>query len=223
MWDHAIPEKNVYKIKHAEMYNNSIKDLPTWKEDKIQLPCLYIFNELADGTLSTLLEGVMSYEVSLVSLFQMFSALFWAQKIFSMSHHDFHSGNILYTTYPIPKGGYYSYSIPELGIFKVPSIGFTFKLWDWGRVCVPGEIELGRTTYHTLSPEERFSMDYLRISRELLEHSYNLDAGIIELLETFVRNGEEHKPIEENLLLLKSPLERLYLRIPDPRELASYM
>lgn len=101
--------------------------------------CVFIVNKLAnDGDfwkwLSVLYESKFYYN----ALFQIFAGLYALQKIFNLTHGDFHPGNVL--VHSCAAGGYWKYQI-DGNSFYLENLGFVFTVWDFGNVKIPGIIE----------------------------------------------------------------------------------
>ena len=97
-----------------------IKDFP------VQMICL----EKCDGTLDELFDNQEIDDVHAASaLIQVIMILITFQKVFSFTHNDLHTNNIMYTNTDI-EYLYYKY---ENSYYKVPTYGKIFKIIDFGR------------------------------------------------------------------------------------------
>ena len=63
-------------------------------------------------------------------IFQIVSVLYLLYKLYRLVHLDLHWGNLLVQTHS--KGGYWTYRINGINYY-VPNLGFTIKLWDFGK------------------------------------------------------------------------------------------
>ena len=92
----------------------------------VQLICL----EKCDGTLDELFEThVLSQELISSALFQIVMILITFQKMFSFTHNDLHTNNIMYVNTDITHL-YYKYNKI---VYSVPTHGKIFKMIDFGR------------------------------------------------------------------------------------------
>lgn len=116
------------------------------KEELSKGPCeLFIVEHASHGDLCQwLTESRRNTTEWKVALFQIFAGLKVLHS-YGLSHNDMHWGNVL--VLPGPKNGCTIYKIEDKRYY-IPNIGFTFILWDFGKV----------------TDQVAFSEDYSRIS-----------------------------------------------------------
>tara|TARA_B110000879_G_scaffold40795_2_gene57271 strand:- start:2033 stop:3751 length:1719 start_codon:yes stop_codon:yes gene_type:complete len=92
----------------------------------VQMICL----EKCDGTFDDLFtSGSATLENTSSALFQVVMSLIIYQKMFSFTHNDLHTNNIMYIETDIP---YLFYKFENI-VYKVPTYGRIYKIIDFGR------------------------------------------------------------------------------------------
>jgi len=92
----------------------------------VQMICL----EKCDGTFDDLFtSGSANLENTSSALFQVVMSLIIYQKMFSFTHNDLHTNNIMYIETDIP---YLFYKFENI-VYKVPTYGRIYKIIDFGR------------------------------------------------------------------------------------------
>ena len=92
----------------------------------VQMICL----EKCDGTFDNLFtSGNATLENTASALFQVIMTLIIYQKLFSFTHNDLHTNNIMYIETDIP---YLFYKYENI-VYKVPTYGRIYKIIDFGR------------------------------------------------------------------------------------------
>lgn len=96
------------------------------KNFPVQMICL----EKCDGTLDELFNSQsIDVDTAASALFQVIMSLIIFQKMYSFTHNDLHTNNIMYIHTNIP----YLYYKYEKSIYKVPTYGKIYKIIDFGR------------------------------------------------------------------------------------------
>ena len=96
-----------------------------------EFPIQMIFLECCDGTLDSLIMNYenLSHDEIFSALMQIIMTLLVYQKVFSLTHNDLHTNNVMYVNTKL-KYLYYKY---ENKIYKVPTFGKIYKIIDFGR------------------------------------------------------------------------------------------
>lgn len=96
-----------------------------------EFPIQMIFLECCDGTLDSLImnDEDLSHDEIFSALMQIIMTLLVYQKVFSFTHNDLHTNNVMYVKTNV-KYVYYKY---ENKIYKVPTFGKIYKIIDFGR------------------------------------------------------------------------------------------
>jgi hypothetical protein len=92
---------------------------------------IFIFNELADGSLKQLKYKQMSYEIIDNALEQCIISVIFFNKYVNAYHNDCHYGNFLY--HLIEPGGYFHYNIYGSDYY-IENIGYLWVIWDYGLI-----------------------------------------------------------------------------------------
>ena len=117
----------------SKEYNNS--DVSSIEEELITLtfpkfPVQVICMEKCENTFDNLImNGNLSEEEWFSALMQIIMTLITYQKIFSFTHNDLHTNNIMY----IPTNKKHIYYTYKNKTYKVPTFGKIYKLIDFGR------------------------------------------------------------------------------------------
>lgn len=122
---------NYYICNSCKYENPNLKKIT----DKI---CLLVLSEYNKYDFRTWLIHIsaQNYDNSTLSniwynsIFQLLSTLYLLYKQFKLVHLDLHWGNILVQTHKA--GGYRTYIIDGISYY-IPNLGFTLKLWDFGK------------------------------------------------------------------------------------------
>ncbi len=124
--------------------------------------CLILVNDLADTTLSALLDTNPPFDVQINAYIQIYIALYCIRKFFNIWHHDLHGDNVL--VYKVKPGGYWQYIINGRKC-NIPNIGYLFVLSDFGYSRIPGKIEAEDLHWIYEKKKEQDPLeDYIRIS-----------------------------------------------------------
>ena len=95
-----------------------------------QFPIQMICLEKCEGTIDSLLEDEQLEEDHLISaLFQVIMTLATYQKVFSFTHNDLHTNNIVYISTDLTHIEYHYLQ----KVYRVPTYGRIFKIIDFGR------------------------------------------------------------------------------------------
>ena len=92
---------------------------------------IFIFNELADGSLKQLKNKQMPYEIIDNALEQCIISVIFFNKYVNAYHNDCHYGNFLY--HLIEPGGYFHYNIYGIDYY-IQNIGYLWVIWDYGLI-----------------------------------------------------------------------------------------
>jgi hypothetical protein len=92
---------------------------------------IFIFNELADGSLKQLKNKQMPYEIIDNALEQCIISIIFFNKYVNAYHNDCHYGNFLY--HLIEPGGYFHYNIYGTDYY-IENIGYLWVIWDYGLI-----------------------------------------------------------------------------------------
>lgn len=147
-------------------------------------PCLILLNEFArGGDFAMWLKKSRSISEWSMAYFQIFTALYFLQKFFNITHHDLHWGNVL--VHPAPRGGYSAYKIDN-NVYYIPNIGYTFVLWDFGYARRPGSVEIASLSRYYDEPEQvpRLLIDYFRIAQAPM---WLLDPQVLDEMPEYIR------------------------------------
>jgi hypothetical protein len=161
----AIIENNnparSYKIKDIQEFNKISKNI-------IPQYCVYIFNELANGDMMSLLSHDLLFCDLKIYLFQIFSALNLCYINNEMSHHDLHCKNILFHNDKYKDVDHDKYNIiiendnkliRQNIVVKLPLNGKMLRIWDFSRVNIQGKIHIIGSSYHIENKRVRFLKD----------------------------------------------------------------
>lgn len=93
---------------------------------------IFIFNELADGDLYSIIKNRdLPLHIAINAFLQIFMAVMFFNKYVQAFHRDSHAGNFLY--HKIKPGGYFHYRINETDYF-IENIGYLWVIWDFGLI-----------------------------------------------------------------------------------------
>ena len=92
---------------------------------------IYIFNEIADGSLRQIKKLGKSNEVIINALEQCIMSIIFFNKYINAYHNDCHYGNFLY--HNIESGGYFHYNIYG-NDYYIENIGYLWVIWDYGLI-----------------------------------------------------------------------------------------
>ena len=146
---------------------------------------IYIFNELADGSLKQLKKAKKSNEIIINALEQCIISIIFFNKYINAYHNDCHYGNFLY--HLISPGGFFHYNIYGIDYY-IENIGYLWVIWDYGLI-VPyynsydiNKNRFGPFNYKILS----ITTDYSRFMHSIIsifnEQSSNLTSIILNHL-----------------------------------------
>lgn len=113
--------------------------LLTYKQGKLgsklyNIDHIYIFNELANGSLYQLyksLKKTLDFNILLNAFEQCIMAIIFFNKYTNAYHNDCHAGNFLY--HKITPGGYIHYKIYG-NDYYIKNIGYLWVIWDYGLI-----------------------------------------------------------------------------------------
>lgn len=127
-------------------------------------------------------------------IFQIVSVLYLLYKLYRLVHLDLHWGNLLVQTHA--KGGYWTYRINGINYY-LPNLGFTIKLWDFGKSRSKNIFEQDSSiSINDTIDIIRFSNIYIWINKyDKIKNKSVIPSSIIELFQSFKKN--------ENLSLSK--------------------
>jgi hypothetical protein len=107
-------------------YDNDETIMLTFPKFPVQVICM----ENCEDTLDNLiLNRMLTEEEWFSALMQIIMILITYQKMFSFTHNDLHTNNIMY----IPTDKKFIYYIYKKNVYKVPTFGKIYKLIDFGR------------------------------------------------------------------------------------------
>ena len=124
IYDHYICNSCTYE-------NVNIKN----KSNKVCLLILSEYNKynLKDWITELSLKKISATKLSEIwynCIFQIITSLYFLYKNFQLIHYDLHWGNLLVETHD--SNGYWLYKIEGISYY-LPNLGFTVKLWDFGK------------------------------------------------------------------------------------------
>ena len=124
---------------------------------------IYIFNEIADGSLKQIKKLRLPNEVSINALEQCIMSIIFFNKYINAYHNDCHYGNFLY--HNIESGGYFHYNIYG-NDYYIENIGYLWVIWDYGLI-VPyyNSYEINKEKFGPLSINKilPITTDYIRL------------------------------------------------------------
>ena len=132
---------------------------------------IFIFNELADGSLRQLIKkGFFQSSQDIENMFmQCLMSIMFFNKYTNAYHNDCHFGNFLY--HIIEPGGYYHYNIYGINYY-IKNIGYLWVIWDYGLI-VPyyNSYEINKNMFGTFSNKLLpITTDYKRFIEILLHY-----------------------------------------------------
>lgn len=174
--------------------NNCVYKNPNLKDNKEKI-CLLILNEYNKYDLKSWLVELSKeaksdselIDIWYNCLFQIYASLYFLYNKFSIIQNDLHWGNILITIHD--KKGYWTYTINGLKYY-IPNLGFTVKLWDFGKSQQKTEIDNNnKMSASFVSDISRFSNIYVWINHtNEIKNKNVIPRNIIELLENLKQN-----------------------------------
>lgn len=103
------------------------------------------------------------------AMFQIMAALYVMMQYFNMSHTDLHANNVMFNK--VKPGGYWKYII-DGNEYIVPNLGYVFYIIDYGRVWIPGKMQIG--WYHRQFDKAAIA----RATRDVYNVSYVFDIAL---------------------------------------------
>lgn len=182
---YANLDKYTYDITSSESIINQLEDLLNTNEniryhqkssesfmEYSNVPTYLLVTEYERFSIDyLLLNELLSYELIMSFVFQIFAAITTMKKHFGIKHNDLHFGNIMISKTD-KKFIYYSCNQTQ---YKVPTYGYIFKIIDWGRSTYNFNGIVGKNNVFT-GPGECFEQYiYSRINesgKEPLELDY---------------------------------------------------
>jgi hypothetical protein len=168
--------------------------------------CAILVSEYADkGDLKGWIEtGVDSRKEILSMFFQIFSGLYTLQKLYDITHHDLHAGNILVKSINKDKNLYYEID----GIYyEIPNYGNLFIIWDFGYAMIGDKMQAKSKKYYSerLKKRSKYVDDYWNIVNVVYE--YYLIPGLKDDIFDFVERIDRYA---SNNLTLKDLFDDVF-------------
>jgi hypothetical protein len=171
-----------------------------------KFPVQVICMEHCESTLDDLLVNEEINEEELLSaLMQIIMTLCAYQKVFSLTHNDLHTNNVMY----IPTDKKYLYYCFKKKVYKVPTYGKLYKIIDFGRAIykLDGKLFCSNSFQHGNDASTQYNIEpYFNEKKPRLEPNFSFDLTRLacSMYDYIIEeNGEFIAPFSKKMDLVK--------------------